>query len=44
MFMNLGVVWMQAHFKGLCNSAEKLKKPLNKLDRIANSLQNFEVL
>jgi len=35
---------MQAHFKGLCASAEKLKKPLNRLDRIASSLPNFEVL
>ena len=43
-FMNWGVVWMKAHFKGLCASAEKLKKPLNKLDRIAGFLPNFEVL
>jgi len=42
--MNLGVVWRQALFKALCASAEKLKKPVNKLDRIASSLPNFEVL
>ena len=42
--MNLGVVWIQAHFMGLCASSEKLKKPLNTLDRIASSLSNVDVL
>jgi hypothetical protein len=43
-FMNLGVDWMQAHFKGMCASAEYLKKSLNSPDRIASSLPNIEVL
>jgi hypothetical protein len=35
---------MLAHFKGSYASAEKLKKPLNKPDRITSFIPNFEVL